>query len=187
MTMHTLAGSNSIRVARTSSCLVTRDEITDEQWALVEPLIPKPPRTHQRGRPWCDTRHVLSGILWVLRRNARWRDLPAGFPSYPTCYRRFRLWVSDGTLRRVIEALAEDLREREPRKVTEYPMEGSLLLIEERTEAKEKTGEAGKQDSWPAQTAELLQSPATMRLLRKMQSPLARNSLVSFYECKVGR
>ena len=83
-------------------------ELADEQWAVGDPLIPTPPRRDdRRGRPWRNAREVLCGILWVLRRNAHWPNLPEGFPPYQTCHRRFQQWVSDGTLQRVLEALED--------------------------------------------------------------------------------
>ncbi|WP_170230029.1 IS5 family transposase [Polyangium fumosum] len=88
-------------------------DLTDPQWALLEPLIPAPRvRADRRGRPWKDAREVLNGILWILRTGARWADLPERYPSYQTCHRRFQQWSKDGTLERILYALAGDLRDR---------------------------------------------------------------------------
>jgi transposase len=58
-------------------------DLTDEQWEILKPLIPDPPRRADgRGRPWRDPRDVLNGILWVLRTGAPWRDLPERYPPY---------------------------------------------------------------------------------------------------------
>src|ERR687886_1571229 len=85
-------------------------DLTDEQWKLLEAVIPKPTRREDgRGRPWRDPRDVLNGILWVLRTGAPWKDLPERYPPYQTCHRRFQHWVKEGVLSRVLEALAEDL------------------------------------------------------------------------------
>ena len=67
-----------------------REELTDEQWAILEPLIPKPRRRSDgRGRPVVhNDRSVLNGVLWVLRTGAAWADLPDRFPSGSTCFRR---------------------------------------------------------------------------------------------------
>jgi transposase len=54
----------------------------------------------------------MNGVLWVLRSGARWKDLPARFPPYQTCHRRFQRWLQSGALRGVLEALARDLQER---------------------------------------------------------------------------
>lgn len=60
-------------------------DLTDEQWEVLEPLIPDPlRRTDGRGRPWRDSRDVLNGILWVLRTGAPWHDLPERYPPYQT-------------------------------------------------------------------------------------------------------
>ena len=90
-----------------------RDELNDKQWAIIKSLIPKPNRRSDgKGRPRRDDREVLNGILWILRSGARWQDLPERFPPYQTCHRRFQQWARAGVLRRVLEALAEDLRRR---------------------------------------------------------------------------
>jgi transposase len=61
-------------------------DLTDEQWEVLEPLIPEPPRREDgRGRPWRDPRDVLDGILWILRTGAPWKDLieNATLPTRP--------------------------------------------------------------------------------------------------------
>ena len=148
--------------------------LTDEQWALVASLIPIPPRRDDgRGRPWRNTREVLDGILWVLRSNARWQDLPDGFPPYQTCHRRFQEWVRDGVLRRVLEALAEDLRERGCLDVAECLIEGASVIAK-RGDLWERVGESCARSSWQWQTAMIFLSPATRKLLRRMHSPLSQ-------------
>src|SRR5512133_3927755 len=89
-------------------------DLTEEQWEVLEPLIPDPPRREDgRGRPWRDPRDVLDGILWILRTGAPWKDLPERYPPYQiTCHRRFQRWIEEGVLSGVLEALAEDLEER---------------------------------------------------------------------------
>ena len=83
-------------------------DLTDEQWEILEPLIPDlPRRADGKGRPWRDPRDVLDGILWVLRTGAPWRDLPERYPPYQTCHRRFQRWNEQGVLDRVLRALAE--------------------------------------------------------------------------------
>ena len=89
-----------------------RDKLTDEQWEVIERVLPEQTvRRDGRGRPWKNNREVLNGIIWILRSGARWKDLPKDFPSYQTCHRRFQQWVEDGTLRKILEELAQDLEE----------------------------------------------------------------------------
>lgn len=91
---------------------LTRD-LTDAQWAVLAPLLPKPRvRADGRGRPWRAPRDVLHGIRWILTTGAAWHDLPARYPPYQTCHRRFQTWVRAGVLDRVLPALAEDCRDR---------------------------------------------------------------------------
>ena len=67
-------------------------DLTDAQWAVLEPLFRPKRRDDRRGRPWQDTRAVLNGVFWVLRTGAPWHDLPRRYPPYQTCHRRFQQW-----------------------------------------------------------------------------------------------
>ena len=87
-------------------------DLTDAQWAVLEPLFRPKRRADGRGRPWQDTRGVLNGVFWVLRTGAPWHDLPSRYPSYQTCHRRFQHWQRSGLLTRLLQKLAEDLRDR---------------------------------------------------------------------------
>ena len=80
-----------------------RHELTDEQWAVVEPLVPR--STAKTGRPPADRRLVLNGIFWILSTGAPWRDLPERFKPWQTVYGRFSRWRRDGVYARIIEAL----------------------------------------------------------------------------------
>src|SRR5215471_10141138 len=109
--------------------MARREELTDEQWAIIASLIPEPPRREDgRGRPWKDSREVLNCILWILRSGARWEDLPERFPPHQTCHRRFQQWVREGVLRSAPEALAEDLRERGALDLSECFIDGMFVV-----------------------------------------------------------
>ncbi len=95
-------------------------DLTDAQWAILNPLIPEPRRRQDgRGRPWKGRREVLNGILYILRTGAAWADLPHCYPPYQTCHRRLQQWVRSGVMRSALEALAEDL-----------PVKGELYVRE---------------------------------------------------------
>ncbi|MEE8201375.1 MAG: IS5 family transposase [Candidatus Acidoferrales bacterium] len=102
-------------------------ELTDAQWEILAPLLPAGKSgPGRKGRRRKNNRDVLEGILWILRTGARWKDLPKEFPSYQTCHRRFAEWVEDGTLERVLKALAEDLVRRGKLDLSETFIDGSF-------------------------------------------------------------
>ena len=81
--------------------------LTDAQWTVIEPFIPKAKRRRDgRGRPWMPARRVFNGILWILRTGAPWRYLPDCFPSYQTCHRRLQHWSKSGIIHRILLHLA---------------------------------------------------------------------------------
>jgi len=80
-----------------------RHELTDEQWNLVDPLIPK--STAHTGRPAKDRRLMLDGIFWILGTGAPWRDLPDRFGSFKTVHGYFSRWRSKGVFAAIIDAL----------------------------------------------------------------------------------
>ncbi len=80
-----------------------RHELTDEQWDLFSPLVPR--STAKTGRPAKDPRLMLDGIFWILGTGAPWRDLPERFGSCKTVHRYFSNWRSEGVFAEIIEAL----------------------------------------------------------------------------------
>ena len=88
--------------------------LTDEQWAILAPLLPPPEKQTRRGRPRRDDKEVLEGILWVLRTGAQWQALPR--PDYPpksTCFERFQEWNERNVFPSVLGQLYEVLEEQE--------------------------------------------------------------------------
>src|SRR5256885_14122956 len=87
-------------------------ELTDEQWNKIEPLFPKIEPSVAGGRRRVDNRRCFQGILWVLRSGARWKDLPAQFPSPSTCWRRLRDWEMAGLWLKIWRAFLGELDQR---------------------------------------------------------------------------
>src|SRR4051794_11975735 len=83
--------------------------LADRFWERVRPLLPPHPVGPKGGRPWADDRACFEGIVFVLRSGCRWRDLPDGFPSPATCWRRFRDWTAEGVWDRVWRLVLEEL------------------------------------------------------------------------------
>jgi len=85
--------------------------VTDELWALVDPLLPPEPPKPKGGRPRINNRAVLTGILFVLRSGIPWEMLPGemGCGSGMTCWRRLRDWQQAGVWHQLHHLLLERL------------------------------------------------------------------------------
>ena len=85
-------------------------DVTDPQWALIEPHIP----VYPGGRPrTTNLRDVLDAILYILRTGCQWRYLPIDFPPRSTVWRYFDQWRRDGTLDRIHDLLRRKVRTAE--------------------------------------------------------------------------
>ena len=153
--------------------MARREELTDEQWLLIESFFDKTESIQTRGRPRREDREVMNGVLWILRSGARWCDLPGRFPPYQTCHRRFQEWSKDGTLRRVLEALAEDLHSRGGLDLSECFIDGTFVVAKKGASELERPSGAKVRNSWQWQTALVFLSPSTRNLLRRMKSDLS--------------
>jgi len=91
-------------------------DLTDEQWALIEPLLPAP-RTGRKGgrREKHPRRRIVDAILYLVRTGCQWRYLPKDFPPWPTVYWYFTWWHDDGTVERVHDALRVKVRRADGR------------------------------------------------------------------------
>ena len=87
--------------------------VSDELWAVVEPLLPRPTRRARwrGGRPRISDRACLAGIIYVLKTGIPWEYLPQemGCGSGMTCWRRLRAWQQRGVWRRLHRALLDFL------------------------------------------------------------------------------
>jgi putative transposase len=85
-------------------------DVTDEQWALIEPHIP----VYPGGRPrTTDPRDVVDAVLYVLRTGCQWRYLPKDFPPKSTVWRYFDEWRYNGTLDAIHDRLRTKVRTAE--------------------------------------------------------------------------
>lgn len=85
-------------------------DLTDEEWALVEPVIP-PAKRGGRQRT-VNLREVVNGIFYVLMTGCQWRALPRDLPPRSTVHEYLGLWEWDGTLARLHHTLFVEVRER---------------------------------------------------------------------------
>ena len=85
-------------------------DVTDEQWALIEPRIP----VYPGGRPRkTNVRDVVDALLYVLHTGCQWRYLPKDFPPKSTVWRYFDEWRHNGTLEAIHDALRDRVRRQE--------------------------------------------------------------------------
>jgi transposase len=88
-------------------------DVTDEQWAVIEALLPAPSRFGQPRR--YPRREVVNAILYVVKNGCVWRDLPECFPPRTTVFYHFQRWIADGTMARVHDGLRGQVRAAEGR------------------------------------------------------------------------
>jgi transposase len=85
--------------------------VTDEEWALLEPVFA--PARRGRGRPGRYPRRLLlDAIFYVVRSGCAWRLLPRDFPPWENVYATFRRWAREGRFERMHDELRRLWRER---------------------------------------------------------------------------
>ena len=86
-------------------------DLTDEQWAIVEPMIPPAKQSTRGGRPReVDMREVLNTIFYLNRSGCQWEMLPHDLLPKSTVYDYFAQWRDDGTWAKLAKALRERTR-----------------------------------------------------------------------------
>ncbi len=83
-------------------------DLTDDQWALIEPMVPVKPGGRPAKHP---RRRIVEAILYVNRTGCSWRQLPHDFPPWDTVYWYFQRWNTNGTTDRIHDALRDAARD----------------------------------------------------------------------------
>nr|WP_191889415.1 IS5 family transposase [Streptomyces mutabilis] len=78
-----------------------RHELTDREWELLAPLIPRA----ATGRPRVSDRQVINGMVYKIRTGISWRDLPERYGPWQTVYTRFRRYAIDGVFTRALQQI----------------------------------------------------------------------------------
>jgi putative transposase len=107
-------------------------DLTDEEWALLEPLIPP---AKPGGRPrTVAMREVVNGIFYVLKTGCQWGNLPGDFPPSGTVYYYFNTWRKSKVWGQLNDRLRETLRDALGRAAT--PSAGAVDSQTVKTTAK---------------------------------------------------
>lgn len=146
---------------------MARHELTDAQFALIEPLLPTAPR---RGRPWKDHRVVLNGLFWKLNTGVPWRDIPERYGSWKTIYDRYVFWRRDGTWERIVTALQAQLDQNGHLDWQQWNIDGTQIRA-----SRAAAGARKKKDSMP-----------TNRPIMRSVDPVAASELNSISSSMAG-
>jgi len=108
-----------------------RFDLSDEEWAVIEPLLPKQGRGPQRK----SDRKILNGIFYILRTGAPWRDLPDRYGPRTTVYNRYVRWGERGVWKGIFDALARQC-------------EDSLIFIDSSIVKAHRAASGSKRGNW---------------------------------------
>ncbi len=106
-------------------------DLTDEHWAIIEPLLPPPKR-----RLTIPRRELLNAIAYVLRTGCQWRQIPHDFPKWNTVYRTHARWAKSGDWARIQQALRVEVRKARGR----APEATMVLMDSQSSKTTEKGG-----------------------------------------------
>lgn len=110
---------------------MARFDLSDEEWAVIQPLLPKQGRGAKRG----DDHKVLNGIFYILRTGAPWRDLPERYGPRTTVYNRYVRWGRKGIWNFIFDALAKEVK-------------GSLIFIDGSIVKARRAAAGSKKGNW---------------------------------------
>jgi transposase len=128
--------------------LMRRYELTDEQFALLEPFLPT--MGPQGGHPWSEHRRILNGLFWKLRSGAPWRDIPRRYGPWSTVYDRYRTWCQDGRFVCMLVALRATLDAQGLLDWQQWWVDGTNIRASRAAAgARKKGGQAANQPTMP--------------------------------------
>jgi len=120
-------------------CANYPSDLTDEQWQLIRPLLPK---RKKRGRPPLDRRDVINAVLYVVRTGCQWRQLPLDFPKWKSVYNVFWQWRCAGVWQQIHDQLRGKVRRASDKKSTP-----SVVIVDSQSV---RTAEGGEHRGYDA-------------------------------------
>jgi transposase len=92
--------------------------LTDKEWEIIEPLLPKKKRTKP---PTWSKRKILDGVLYQLKNGCNWCDLPNDLPPYSTVFWHYKQWREEGIIDNIRVVLHSQVREQVKKKRNGQP------------------------------------------------------------------
>lgn len=97
-----IVGLDFLTSATVEQSEAVHTDLTDSEWSTIQPLLTTPVRDFG-----VDERKVINGILWRLRSQASWTEIPERYGPSPTCFNRFYRWRKSGLWDLIIVAVAK--------------------------------------------------------------------------------
>jgi putative transposase len=114
-------------------------DLTDEQWNLLQLVLPPRKSRKGRGRPPADLRRICNGLLYFVRSGCAWRLLPRDFGSWKTVYHYFWIWTKQGCWK-----IIHDLLRRAVRKAAGKRSQPTAAILDSQTvRSADQAGERG--------------------------------------------
>ena len=85
-------------------------DLSDDEWALVAPLLEKKKKDGRGRPPGLDHREIIDALFYLSRTGCQWRLLPHDFPEWHYVYQCFLAWSHDGTPEKINTALRREIR-----------------------------------------------------------------------------
>jgi len=99
-------------------------ELTDKQWIVIKPHLPKPART---GRPRCDDRTTINGIIYVLISGCRWEEMPKMYGSKSTAHLRLQNLQQKGIWKKILSNLIKSAHKQNKLNLQKISVDSSTI------------------------------------------------------------
>lgn len=97
--------------------MVYSSSLTDQEWEVLEPLLPQilPQKKQTRPSKW-SKREILDGVFYQLKNGCNWGDLPKNLPPYSTVYWHYKGWREAEVIEKLMNVLHGQVREQVKKK-----------------------------------------------------------------------